>query len=58
MYSITVDLSLIVLYCIILSTLHYHHELSHILNQPGKVVNPARGQLNEKNEYFPVSVRS
>ena len=26
-------------------------------DQPGKVVNPARGQLNrEENEYFPVTV--
>ena len=27
-------------------------------DQPGKVVNPARGQLNRKNEYFPVPVRA
>ena len=26
--------------------------------QPGKVVNPARGQLNRKNEYFSVPVRT
>ena len=27
-------------------------------DQPGKVANPARGQLNRKNEYnFPVPVR-
>ena len=26
-------------------------------NQPGKVANPARGQLNRENEYFPVPVR-
>ena len=26
--------------------------------QSGKVVNPARGQLNRKNGYFPVSVRA
>ena len=25
-------------------------------NQPGKVASPARGQLNRKNEYFPVRV--
>ena len=24
----------------------------------GKVANPARGQLNKKNEYFPVRVRA
>ena len=23
-------------------------------DQPGKVANPARGQLNRENEYFPV----
>ena len=27
-------------------------------NQPGKVANPARGQLNRENEYFPVPVRA
>ena len=27
------------------------------MNQPGKVDNPARGQLNRENEYFPVPVR-
>ena len=26
------------------------------MDQPGKVANPARGQLNKKNEYFPVPV--
>ena len=36
---------------------------NHILyskskNQPGKVANPARGQLNEDNEYFPVPIRA
>ena len=24
------------------------------MDQPGKVANPARGQLNRENEYFPV----
>ena len=28
-----------------------HHSKSK--DQPGKVANPARGQLNRKNEYFP-----
>ena len=28
------------------------------MDQPGKVANPARGQLNRKNEYFPVPVRA
>ena len=27
-------------------------------DQPGKVANPARGQLNRENEYFPVRVRA
>ena len=27
-------------------------------DQPGKVANPARGQLNKENEYFPVPVRA
>ena len=26
--------------------------------QPGKVANPARGQLYRENEYFPVLVRA
>ena len=28
------------------------------MDQPGKVANPDRGQLNRENEYFPVPVRS
>ena len=28
------------------------------MNQPGKVANPARGQLNREYEYFPVPVRA
>ena len=28
------------------------------MDQPGKVVNPARGQLNRENEYVPVRVRA
>ena len=27
-------------------------------DQPGKVANPARGQLNRENECFPVLVRA
>ena len=27
-------------------------------DQPGKVANPARGQLSKENEYFPVPVRA
>ena len=28
------------------------------MDQPGKVTNPARGQLNRENEYSPVPVRA
>ena len=28
------------------------------MDQPGKVANPARGQLKRENEYFPVPVRA
>ena len=34
---------------------------SHIAehkDQPGKVANPARDQLNRENEFFPVPVRA
>ena len=34
------------------------HTYSKSMDQPGKVVNSARGQLNRKNEYFPVRVRA
>ena len=27
-------------------------------DQPGKVANPARGQLNRENYFFPVPVRA
>ena len=27
---------------------------SKSMDQPGKVANPARGQMNKENEYFPV----
>ena len=30
----------------------YGHTYSKSMDQPGKVVNPARGQLNRENEYF------
>ena len=36
----------------------YGHTYSKTTDQPGKVASPARGQLNRKNEYFPVRVRS
>ena len=31
---------------------------SKSMDQPGTVANPARGQLNSENEYFPVRVRA
>ena len=30
---------------------------SKSMDQPGKVTNPARSQLNRENEHFPVPVR-
>ena len=36
----------------------YGHTYSMSMDQPGKVASPARGQLNRKNEYFPVRVRA
>ena len=43
---------------IALSLCMYCHTYSKSMDQPGKVANPARGQLNRKNEYFPVRVRA
>ena len=36
----------------------YGHTYSKGMDQRGKVANPARGQLNRENEYFPVRVRA
>ena len=36
----------------------YGHTFSKSMAQPGKVANPARGQLNRENEYSPVCPRS
>ena len=36
----------------------YSHSYSKSMDQPGKVASPARGQLNRKNEYFPIRVRA
>ena len=36
----------------------YGHTYSKSMDQPGKVASPAHGQLNRKNEYFPVRVRA
>ena len=35
----------------------YGYTYSKSVDQPGKVANPARGQLNRENEYSPVRVR-
>ena len=34
----------------------YGQTYSKSMDQPGRVASPARGQLNRKNEYFPVRV--
>ena len=36
----------------------YGHTYSRSKDQPGKVANPARGQLNREKGYFPVPVRA
>ena len=33
---------------------YIHTYIYQSMDQPGKVVNPARGQLSRENEYFPV----
>ena len=44
----------------ILAAADHKHVWSHGkgMDQPGKVANPARGQLNRENEYFLVRVRA
>ena len=36
----------------------YSYHIQQSIDQPGKVVNPARGQLNRENEHSPVPVRA
>ena len=36
----------------------YGHTYIKSMDKPGKVANPARGQLNREIEYFPVRVRA
>ena len=36
----------------------YDHTYSKSMDQPGKVANPARGQLDRENEHFPVPIRA
>ena len=46
--------------CIIYACINVwpHIDYSNIIDQPGKVGDPARGQLNRENTYFPVPVRA
>ena len=37
---------------------HHHVEREYCKDRPGKVANPARGQLNRENEYSPVPIRA
>ena len=39
------------------ATCMYGHTYSKSMDQPDKVASPARGQLDRKNEYFPVRVQ-
>ena len=41
-----------------LSMYGHHIDYSKSKDQPGKVANTARGQLNKKSEFFPVRVRA
>ena len=48
-----------------LSHTHHYYEVGMLkvsaysrMGRPGEVVNPARGQLNRKNEYSPVCLAS
>ena len=36
----------------------YDYTYSKSMDQPGKVANPARGQLNRENKHFPDRVRA
>ena len=36
----------------------YGHHVKQSMDQPGKVANPVRGQLNREDEYSPVSVHA
>ena len=52
-------MSTIVLYAMVdVVCILYGYTYSKSIDQPGKAANPARGQLNRKNEYFPVRVRA
>ena len=55
--SVTYDTLLLLYVWSYIHTCMYSHTYSKNVDQPGRVANPARGQLNTKNEYFPVRVR-
>ena len=40
------------------SGMYGHTYYSKSMDKPGKVASSGRGQLNRKNEYFPVCVRA
>ena len=42
----------------ILDVCMHGHRIQQNMDQPGKVANPARGQLNRENRLFPVPVRA
>ena len=44
--------------CSIVFNSMYRHTCSKSIDQPGKVANPARGQVKRENEYFSVRVRA
>ena len=37
---------------------HILYSKKQDMDQPGKVANPARGQMNRENEYSPLPVRA
>ena len=60
-YSILIQYSNLELQYIVHSMyvcMYGHHILWQSMDQPGKVANPAPGQLNRENEYCPVPVRA
>ena len=49
---------LTVLYVVFIVITYTEYSSSKSKDQPNKVANSARGQLNRKNKYFPVRVRA
>ena len=56
-YYIVSVLFLLFFWCLCMR-LMYGYTYNKSMDQPGKVANPARGQLNRENEYSPVCVRA